>query len=112
MKEILDSLVLKIRTEIVKGNFTLENVQSSWLDGYDLHARLVMDGLTLNFHASEYGLVYQSNSYVNHHIEVVEYLEDSDVADAIYNAFKPHLRGVTESRIAYLEEELNKLKNI
>lgn len=113
MKQILDNLVRLIRIEILSGNFTLENVGTSWLDSYDLHAWLVMDGLTLEFHASEHGLVYQgSTRAAKHHIEVLEYLEDSDVADAIYNAFKPHLRGVTESRIAYLEEELNKLKQI
>ena len=112
MKQILDDLVLSIRDEIVKGNFTLENVQSSWLDSYDLHALLVMDGLTLSFHASEFGLVYQGSTYTKHHIEVLEYLEHSDVSDAIYNAFKPHLEDIKKVRIAYLEEQLNKLKQI
>lgn len=112
MKEKLDLLVLSIRNEIMKGDFTLENVKASYLDDYDLYASLLLDGLTLEFHASEFGLVYQTTSPGCHHIKVLEYLEDSDVADAIYNAFKPHLQKTKVSRMAYLEEELNKLKQI
>ena len=114
MKEILDDLVRSIRDEIVKNNFTLENVQTSWLDGYDLHASILLDGLTLYFHVSEGGLVYQGNNHDSeiHHIVVLEYREQSDVSKALYNAFKPYLKKTNLSRIAYLEEELNKLKQI
>lgn len=114
MKEILDNLVLSIREQIVKGNFTLENIRNSWLDGYDLYASILMDGLALHFHASEAGNVYQGSAHESesHHIAVLQYLEKSDVSKALYNAFKPHLKKTKVSRIAYLEEELNKLKQI
>ena len=114
MKEILENLVLSIRDEIVRGNFTLENVQTSWLDNYDLHASILLDGLTLYFHVSESGFVYQGNNHDSeiHHIAVLEYSEKSDVSKAIHNAFKPHFIDTNLSRIAYLEEELNKLKQI
>ena len=112
MKEILDSLVLSIRNEIVKNNFTLENVQSSYLNGYDLQASLLLDGLEIEFHVSTSGMVYQSRSLGCHHIELLKYSEISDVSKAIHNAFKPHFIDTNLSRIAYLEEELNKLKQI
>lgn len=112
MKEKLDLLVLSIRNEILKGNFTLKNVKMSFLDDYDLQASLLLDGLTLEFHASKFGLVYQTTSPGCHHIKVLEYLEDSYVSKAIHNAFKPHFIDTNLSRIAYLESELNKLKQI